>query len=40
MKDTPKNCRECKHAADCKSYYGGSLCKHKKEIDEMRRKTP
>ena len=38
--NTPKNCRECKHAADCKSYYGGTSCLHEKAINEMRRKTP
>lgn len=30
--DTPKNCRECKHKDDCRSYYGGSMCKHKDAI--------
>lgn len=30
--ETPKNCLECKHNKDCRSYYGGSLCKHKEAI--------
>lgn len=38
--DIPKNCQECKHNKDCRSYYGGSLCKHGKEINKIRRKTP
>lgn len=34
--ETPKNCCECKCYSSCKSYFGGSLCKHK---DEINRKT-
>lgn len=33
MDKTPKNCNECKHSHSCRSYYGGSLCKHKTEIN-------
>lgn len=33
--DIPKNCRECKHNENCKSYYGGSMCKHEKEIHKI-----
>lgn len=32
--ETPKNCWECEHAHSCRSYYGGSLCKHSKEINQ------
>lgn len=31
--ETPKDCRECKCSSGCRSYYGGSLCKHAKEIN-------
>lgn len=31
--DIPKNCRECPHSQNCHSYYGGSTCKHQKEIN-------
>ncbi len=30
--DIPNNCWECKHNKNCRSYYGGSLCKHKDDI--------
>lgn len=30
---TPKDCRGCTYQAECRSYYGGSLCKHSKEIN-------
>ena len=33
MDKTPKNCRECPHSLTCRSYYGGSTCKHKTEIN-------
>lgn len=32
MMEMPRNCRECGYANGCKSYYGGSMCKHKEEI--------
>lgn len=32
---TPKNCLECEFADGCRSYYGGSLCKHTKEINRI-----
>lgn len=35
--DTPKNCRECKHKENCKSYYGGSMCKHLEAIRKNER---
>lgn len=31
--DAPKNCRECRHKDNCKSYYGGSMCKHMEAIN-------
>ena len=33
MEKTPKTCRECMHSMTCRSYYGGSTCKHKTEIN-------
>lgn len=29
----PKNCNECSCAMGCQTYYGGSLCRHTKEIN-------
>lgn len=26
--NAPKNCRECEHASRCRSWYGGTACKH------------
>lgn len=31
--DIPKDCRECKCSGGCKSYYGGSMCKHTEAIN-------
>lgn len=31
--ETPKDCTKCKHPDGCCTYYGGSLCKHTKEIN-------
>lgn len=31
--DFPKNCELCEHRHNCISYYGGSMCKHKNEIN-------
>ena len=33
MDKTPKNCRECPHSQNCRSYYGGSTCKYGDEIN-------
>lgn len=34
MANFPQNCKECKHNMTCNNtYYGGSLCKHEKEIN-------
>ena len=33
--DLPKNCRECEHNKNCKSYYGGSTCKHEEAINKI-----
>lgn len=36
MANIPQNCRECEHNMTCdNTYYGGSLCKHEKEINEI-----
>ena len=32
-KVTPKDCTECEFTSSCMSYYGGSMCKHEKEIN-------
>lgn len=29
----PENCWKCEYNNNCRSYYGGSLCKHKDEIN-------
>lgn len=29
----PKNCTECNCQQGCRSYYGGSLCKHTEAIN-------
>lgn len=34
----PKNCNECEHHNNCNSYYGGSGCKHKEEINKNKLK--
>lgn len=34
--EIPKNCLECKHKENCRSYYGGSMCKHIESIQKMR----
>ena len=31
---TPNNCLECEYGNNCYSYYGGSMCKHKEEINK------
>jgi hypothetical protein len=31
--DAPKDCRSCNCSEGCRSYYGGSLCKHTEEIN-------
>lgn len=28
----PQNCKECAYASICKSWYGGTQCKHKDQI--------
>lgn len=34
MANIPQNCRECEFNTTCNNtYYGGSLCKHEKEIN-------
>ena len=30
----PKNCTECEYTNACESYYGGSMCQHRKEINK------
>lgn len=30
----PNDCRECEVSSGCRSYYGGSTCKHRHEIHE------
>lgn len=32
--DAPKNCLECEHGTNCKSYYGGTTCKHNEAINK------
>ena len=32
MTKPPGNCRECEHAKDCKSWYGGTQCKYREAI--------
>lgn len=31
---TPNNCWECEFTSGCRSYYGGSTCKHRHAIHE------
>lgn len=31
---TPNDCRECEYSSQCRSHYGGSTCKHRREIHE------
>lgn len=33
-KKIPENCFQCSYSVNCYSYYGGSLCKYKHEIDK------
>lgn len=33
-KVTPRDCTECEFTNTCMSYYGGSMCKHEKEINK------
>ena len=38
MNTVPQNCRECTHAADCKSWYGGTQCKYRDDIPKEKQK--
>ena len=33
MANIPQNCTECQYTNNCMSYYGGTQCKHEKEIN-------
>lgn len=33
-KKVPENCFKCQYSVNCYSYYGGNLCKYKREIDQ------
>lgn len=32
--EIPKNCLECEYGNNCYSYYSGSMCKYKEEINK------